>query len=288
MTNTVEIAAILRAEDSFLDEWLAYHRLLGVDHFLLYDDDPRQHLQSLLQKHREYTTVFNWADGYQLGDGRNRQTRAYEHAVRQTQARWIGFIDADEFIVLRKHKNLPDFLADFRDASAVALTWHMFGHNGFFSNPEGLVTESLTRRRLQPGRMTKVLVRPECVISVPNAHMCKVANPPAVFDANHNRYTNDYYPGKTEVAHVNHYICRSFQNWMARVERGEVAFSPTTYPKDCAFQYDERLCLKKFVEMTKTFNEFVDDYMLQYSEPIKAYLRALDNDMETQLDMTSS
>jgi hypothetical protein len=126
--------------------------------------------------------------------------------------------------------------------------------------------------------MTKVLVRPECVVAVQNAHMCKMKNHFAVFDANHNRYTNDYYPGKTEVAHVNHYMCRSFQNWMARVERGEVAFSSDTYPKDAAFQYDERLCLRKFVEITKTVNEFVDEYMLQYAEPIKAYLRTLGNE----------
>lgn len=272
LSEFLALAAILRAEDPFLDEWLAYHRLLGVDHFLLYDDDPRQNLRSLVDKHRAYTTVFDWSDGYHLGSGRNRQTKAYEHSLRQTTCRWIGFIDVDEFIVLRKHQDLIEFLADFRDANAVVLTWHVFGHNGFYSNPKGLITESLTRRQAAPGRMMKSLVRREFVLAVPNAHACTMANHNAVFDANHNRYTNDYYPGKTALAHVNHYMCRSFENWMARVDRGEVAFTPTTYPKDAAWRYDEKACLKKFVELTKTFNEMVDEYMLKYADPIRQFL----------------
>jgi hypothetical protein len=40
--DTVCLAAILKEEDSFVEEWVAYHRLLGVDHFYLYDNDPRQ------------------------------------------------------------------------------------------------------------------------------------------------------------------------------------------------------------------------------------------------------
>jgi hypothetical protein len=275
MGEFLAIVAILRAEDPFLDEWLAYHRLLGADHFILYDDDPRQNLKSLLRRHESYIKIFDWADGYQLTEGRNRQTRAYEHALRHTQCQWVAFIDADEFVVLRRHETLPDFLADFRDANAVALTWHVFGHSGYFSNPKGLITECLTRRQAPPGRMMKSIVKREFVIAVPNAHMCKMMNHGLVFDANHNHFTQDAYPGKTDAAHINHYMCRSFENWMARVSRGEVAFTQETCPRDAAWRYDERACLKKFVELTKTFNETVDEYMVKYADPIRQYLAAL-------------
>ena len=39
------ICAIFRDEAPFLDEWIAFHRLMGVEHFFLYDngsvDNPR-------------------------------------------------------------------------------------------------------------------------------------------------------------------------------------------------------------------------------------------------------
>jgi hypothetical protein len=47
-----------------------------------------------------------------------------------------------------------------------------------------------------------------------------------VFDANHNRFTIDQYPNKTAVAHINHYVCRSFTIWMARVQRGCLSYEP--------------------------------------------------------------
>jgi hypothetical protein len=267
--------AILREEDSFLDEWIAYHRILGVDHFILYDDDPRQNLRSLLRKHEAYVTVYDWADDYHLTQGRNRQTCAYEHSLHHTNCQWVAFIDADEFIVLRKHESIHHFLDDFRDAEAVVLTWHVFGHNGYYKNPDGLITESLIKRQAQPGKMMKSIVKREAVVAVPNAHRCQMATPRSVFDANHNRFSKELYPGKTDVAHINHYICRSFEHWMGRVTRGEVAFSPTTYPKKAAWRYEEEACLRMFVKQSATFNEIVDEYMLKYCDHIRRYLSTL-------------
>ena len=272
MTESIAVAAILRAEDPFVDEWIAYHRLLGVDQFILYDDDPRQNLRSLVTKHSNYTTVFDWSAGYHIGLGRNRQTMAYEHSLRQTGCRWIAFIDVDEFIVLRKHESLNEFLVSFYDANAVVLPWHIFGHNGYYSNPHGLITEALTRRQAAPGRRAKSIVRRDLVISITSAHTCKMLDKFAVFDPNHKVYRDEHYPGKTDVAHINHYMCRSFENWMARVDRGEVAFTPSTYPRDAAWRYDGHLCLRKFVELTKTSNELVDEYMLKYTHFIQRYL----------------
>jgi len=54
---TVCVGAILKDEDAFVEEWVAYHRILGVDHFYLYDNDPRQPLSEILARHRDYVTV---------------------------------------------------------------------------------------------------------------------------------------------------------------------------------------------------------------------------------------
>jgi hypothetical protein len=59
-SDAVCLAAILKDEDRFVEEWVAYHRLLGVDHFYLYDNDPRQPLNAILAPHRDYVTVRAW------------------------------------------------------------------------------------------------------------------------------------------------------------------------------------------------------------------------------------
>lgn len=271
-SDRVVIAAIVKREEDFIEEWIAYHRILGIDHFLLYDNDPRRPLHSLLARYKQFVTVIDWVDGGEALTGINPQTKAYEHALTQTDSEWMAFIDIDEFIVLRRHVSIHEFLAEFVDAEAVVLTWHVFGHNGYYDNPAGLITEALTRRRSESGRQVKSIVRRKAVINVRNAHRCTVHNPMAVFDANHRYYTRAAYDGKTEVANINHYYCRSFVNWMGRIERGRVTYSGSTYRPGDRWKHEEQACLRQFVLITKDFNELVDEYLTKYSKDIITWL----------------
>ena len=40
---------------------------------------------------------------------------------------WAAFIDIDEFLVMRKHRHVADFLEEYCEAGAVLLSWLVFG-----------------------------------------------------------------------------------------------------------------------------------------------------------------
>jgi len=267
------VVAIVKAEEPFIDEWIAYHRLIGVDHFFLYDNDPIGPLKHLLKHHAEYVTVIDWPGEHDDLPGRNKQTKAYTDSLHRINHRWVAFIDGDEFIVLRKHANLKEFLVQFEDVGAVLLTWHLFGNNGYYTNPKGLITASLTRRKREPGRMTKSISKVAAISSIQSAHLCKLKRGFRTVDANKRPYSQALYPGKTEVAQINHYLCRSFENWMNRVARGGAAYTKENYPKsqDHSWRFDRELCKAKFFEIEKETNEVVDEFMLKYAEPIQAF-----------------
>lgn len=271
--NTICAVAIARDEGPFIDEWLSYHRLLGIDHFLLYDDDPDHPLAHLSSVHADYTTVIPWcarSDGLR---GRNRQTKAYWHACVHYGAEfdWMVFIDIDEFIVLRKHDGIHPFLRNFDEVEAITLNWHVFGHSGFFEDPKGLVTANLVRRMSAPSPHGKTIARPETIVAITSAHAFLLHPGARWVDANLKPFTPDLYPGKTAAAHINHYQCRSFTRWMRRVGRGDVTIDPALpAAKDDRWRVDEQACLRQFVE-TVAFNknEFVDKYMLRYSDALE-------------------
>jgi len=268
------IVAILKGEEPFIEEWIAYHRIIGVDHFFLYDNDPAAPLKHLVKRHDDYVTVIEWPDKHRDLPGRNKQTQAYTDSLRRISHRWVAFIDGDEFIVLRKNANLQEFMEHFEDVGAIRLTWHLFGNNGYYSNPNGLITASLTRRKRMPGRMPKSISKVAAISSIESAHYCSLKRGSTTVDANKRLYLTDAYPGKTEVAHINHYMCRSYEHWMNRIERGEAAFSKEDYPKskDHLWRFDRELCRAKFFEISKETNEVVDEFMLKYSESIRAFL----------------
>ena len=152
--DTVCVGAILKDEDAFVEEWVAYHRILGVDHFYLYDNDPRQPLSEILARHGDYVTVRPWLIGHDDPSypGRTKQIKAYTHCLENGAGRydWVAFIDCDEFIALEEHRDLKAFLAEFEGHDSIALNWHVFGHNGYYDDPPGLVIECLTRRMKEP------------------------------------------------------------------------------------------------------------------------------------------
>jgi hypothetical protein len=280
--------AIVKGEERFIEEWLVYHRLLGVNHFFLYDNDPELPLRSLLSAYESFVTVIDWpGDPTASWPGRNLQIKTYTHALacKAASYTWVTFLDPDEFIVLRKHDTLPTFLSLFENVGSVRLNWHVFGHNGYYENPKGLVTAALTRRMAMPSPRTKAITRTEAVTSIESAHCCRLKRGWRTVDANGQLYSEALYPGKTHCAHINHYQCRSFLTWMGRVRRGDVSFDRSSVPADHRWRFDEHLCLRQFVEtVAKDRNELVDDSMLQFESRILTQLAVYSGHGSTDRD----
>jgi hypothetical protein len=269
--------AIVKGEASFIEEWIVYHRLIGIDHFYIYDNDPTPALRSQLKAWEDFVTVIDWPGDPTAGwPGRNLQTKTYAHALKTIRRvhEWVTFFDVDEFIVLQQHENLPAFLSRFEGFGSIRLNWHVFGHNGHYEAPVGLITPALTRRMSTPSIRTKAISRTGAIASIDSAHRCRLKRGWKTADANGRPYTDALYPGKTDIAHINHYQCRSFLGWMERVQRGDVSFDPSNVPAEHAWRLDPHLCLRQFVEtVARDKNERVDEYMLRFEQAIKEGLK---------------
>lgn len=276
-TGTVCIVAILRDERKFVDEWLAYHRLLGIDHFYLYVDEPGNALARHVAPHRHYTTVVPWYRRHKRLPGRNKQVKAYTHSLPEIRSRfdWACFLDLDEFIVLRQHADIKAYLDQFPVQASIVLFWRMFGDNGYFNDPRGLVTASLTRRKRQSGRQYKSLTRTDKIESIESAHQCRLTPGCRHFDANGEPFCPDAFAmdgdGEFFPAYVNHYYCRSFRRWMDRPRRGA-----TTDGEDLEsekWKSDPKECFRLFVKKVSTeFNERLDESLVTHEEAINDYL----------------
>ena len=82
----VVIVCIVKDEADYLEEWLAYHFALGVDHVLLYDNGSTDGSATLLKTYQNHglVTVIDWPLG-------GAQLAAYNHALRFLGAPPIGW-----------------------------------------------------------------------------------------------------------------------------------------------------------------------------------------------------
>lgn len=137
------IVGCMKNEAPYILEWVAYHRAVGFDNFLIYTNDctdGTDHLLSRLQElgilqHRNND---NWR-------GKSPQQHALNQSLKEPlirNAAWIAHIDVDEYINIRcGNGTLEDLFAEAPEATNVAMTWRLFGHNGVTNLKPGFVVE---------------------------------------------------------------------------------------------------------------------------------------------------
>ncbi|WP_321828901.1 glycosyltransferase family 2 protein [Thalassovita sp.] len=135
------IVGCMKNEAPYIVEWVAYHRAMGVDNFLIYTNDCSDGTSEMLDRLQEMGVLQhrnndNWK-------GNSPQQYALNQAQKEPvlkNAEWIAHIDVDEFINVRcGNGTLQDFFDRVPDATNVAMTWRLFGHNGVTELADDLV-----------------------------------------------------------------------------------------------------------------------------------------------------
>ena len=217
----------MKNEHDALIEWIAYHRVIGVRHFILADNMSNDGSQVLLKK-LSALNIITWFTQVDIPDQRP-QLPAYRQILRRCppQADVVAFIDADEFIVPMDGSNslAPALQRWFKDesVSAVALNWACFGSSGHKFAEQGLVTERFQRRAVQSftaNHHYKSIVRPERVDSFDNPHHAKlrwgryidVRGQDLVLHEKHGKGLSEQ--TCWEQARINHYAVKSFEEFL--------------------------------------------------------------------------
>jgi hypothetical protein len=221
--HELAVGAIFKDEARFLHEWLTFHRGVGVGHFYLYDNGSTDDFRAVLAPWIDAgaVTLFDWP-------GTARQVPAYNHCIRhfRDEARWIAFIDIDEFLFSPHARDIRPILAEYRDLPALFVYWLMFGSSGHVSRPDGSIIEAYTRREHCEDRpaLGKVVVNPRLVRQM-IIHTAKtwVGEPRderrrAIPDLERER---GVFSG--ERLRINHYWSKSIEDLNEKVRRGRAS-----------------------------------------------------------------
>ena len=223
---TLTVSAIFKDEAPYLKEWIEYHKMMGVEHFRLYNNDSEDEYLTVLAPYIEKGEVslvewpsskkqlHRWAFLTQL-PACHDAIKYYEH-----KSKWLALIDIDEFLLPLEAPDIVTFLQDFESYPGVVLNWQCFGTSFVNEIPQGnLLIETLTLKAEEFSSRNiavKSIVRPEYVdiekmAWVPHTFHY-LTNTPAVFPNKEERPENlDTSTWKVcvEKAVINHYVHRT-------------------------------------------------------------------------------
>ncbi len=263
----VAICAIAKNEASYLEEWAAYHHLIGFGPIRVYNHESEDDSIAVLRR-LERAGLVEWSP-WTAPPHLKPQWVAYEDGLARLAPRadWIAFIDLDEFVVLPQHDSIQAFLAEHGETGAIAINWKMFGSSGHVERTPGLVIDRFTRCAKESfggNRAVKTLARVDA-IEIPRVHTCHFR--PGV------RYVTvagEELPpleGRTQtVSHdiirINHYFTRSREEWAEKSARGRGA-KPADHPK-------KHRTVKEFESNDR--NEREEKDIVRFIEPVQALL----------------
>lgn len=211
----VALVCVAKWEDYYLDEWLEYNHKLGFDKIIMYQNDWRTDIEKpYLQK--------------EVCDGRSIQVPLYNNVLNtNTEYDWVAFFDCDEFLVLKKHNNVKEFINDYKDkTNVIGLNWFIFGSWGIKTRTSNSLLRMFPNRNKNIDPHIKVMVNARSGerMALPHNTMGQA------MDTNEKVFNGPFNPnGPSDVAVINHYHNKTREDWMLRCQRGRV---------DCEIQHD--------------------------------------------------
>jgi len=218
------LCAIVKNEAPYLVEWVAWHRLIGFDRIVVYDNESTDDTPGLLKNLRATGAI----DALMPWPVRNisPQLSAYAHAARACATPWLMFLDADEFLMLKRGGDVAAFADSFPpDVACIGVNWRLFGSAGateFSSRP---VLERFSRAataQASVNRHVKSLFRPDCVEHI-HMHAPSLRRGRAVLAHGAPLEMEPHGVATTvdwSVAQINHYFCKSRAEYAIKRDRG--------------------------------------------------------------------
>ena len=273
-----------RNEGAFLLEWLAHHRAVGFTDFLVLSNDCQDGSDQMLDRlaamgqlsHLPNPPPYD-AAGIQF----TAMKRATGHPLLQA-ADWIAALDIDEFVNIHLgDRSLGALLAALPEASAITLTWRLFGNAGVVAFEDRPVTAQFTRAAPSvmhwPWRaaMFKTLWRNDGTYAKPGIHRPRAPDPARIdsarwFDgagrelpASYRRtgLFSPYGRRNDTLVQLNHYPLGAMESYILKADRGR------------AVHADQRLGMDYWVE--RNFCTDADHTIAAIAPRMQAELAAL-------------
>ena len=155
------------------------------------------------------------------------QCRAYAKFLQEKGANynWVGFIDTDEFIVPKTADTLTLFLEAYESFGGLGVFWQCFGSNGFATRQPSVI-RAFTKcapNNWGSNNHIKSIIQPRFTLPVaaPTPHHFKYANGYNCVDENGVSIRGARrWPRSTAKVQLNHYITRSREECLWKLERG--------------------------------------------------------------------
>ena len=252
----VALTCIIK-DEQYLEEFIIYHHLIGIQHFYIYDNESKIPIKTRLIHpfFLKHCTIINFP-------GKAQQVNAYNHCRNQVKnfVDWLIVIDGDEYIHLKKHKNIIDFVKDYKEFRAIGINWVFFGSNHHIEKPNGLVLDNYTKCEKIQNKHVKTMCRPRYVNKI-YIHGVELNKTNLYIDSKKNIIEIPFNENHTiDIIQINHYWGKSEEDLKEKIERGR---APIDKKREMPKNYHQMFNSKVDESLKNKYSHLVKKKMIE-------------------------
>jgi hypothetical protein len=206
-------------DEKNIKEWVAHHLILGFHRIVIFDHMSKIPISYVLRGFDKRVTVIRcvWNNPVKL-----TLMQTAINLSRSMRADWMLYLDADEFLVLPRYKNVVDLLHRYKEYDSVSINWLMFGTNNIIKDPDGLIIDNFTRSSRVLDQHVKSFVRPMEAINANNPHFFNIYDTSRRIGMDNRKVqtASPFHPFPVHYLHapayIAHYVHQSEETYMKR------------------------------------------------------------------------
>ena len=243
------ICTIAKQENKYINEFIEHYRNLKINKIIIYDNNNinGENFEDILKKDikSKFIKIIN------IRGLQQPQFMALNKCYKKFNKYydWIAFFDIDEFLYVNNFTNLKKFLSlpKFSKCQSIIINWKYYGDNNkLYYEPKPLKERFIKKYDIEKIKINEIniyyysaaksIIRGGLKLKwglfphyIENSIKCKPDG----------TILNNYFsPPQYSFAYINHYITKSTEEFIERLNRGDVMIKPdSNYTKDRIFNY---------------------------------------------------
>ena len=232
MRRNIAIAAIVFNEMHYLLEWIGFHLVMGVDGFLIYDNESTDGTSAMLKALSSSYPIE--VKSWPRLSYRSAQIDAYNDALSRAknEYKFLALIDADEFLFCRDYTSLTKVIETVHHSTgAIAINQIVFGSSGEMKYQPGLVIDRFVWRSklmYEENRFFKSIASTDLVLDMESSHSVRLKSGSYQHSDGRAVEFDDCMAGRSkqivlEPLRLHHYILKSYEEFQRKKSRGGAA-----------------------------------------------------------------
>ena len=263
------IVCIAKLEHDYIEEFMKYHLALGFKRIYLFDNEDVPTYATLLKKYVDSGQVLIYHLPHNNHYIMKNDVQCFipvqylalhifvEQIMPNSDITHVVHIDIDEFIALKRHSNICDFIKEYivGDCAGIGMNWRIFGSSNRAEKTNAPVTARFTMCEEKGHQCIKTIFKKDCFVKFDTCHAIVAS------EGMHIKSTNGTIPEGPfnfnvdyDVIQLNHYKCKTLPEFKyIRTRQRADKIGETNEDVNASFkQYDineiEELTARKFYQ----------------------------------------